>query len=90
VKELAREQSLNMLNVFAQFVELGYDIDPLIQKAATVHDLPPIQRVQPQAPPMPVDPAQAAAAAPPTPDGLDANGFAPDALSGGFSGGPVA
>ena len=87
VKELAREQALNMLNVFAQFTALGYDIDPLIQKAAQVHDLPPIQRIQ-QQPMMGAaeasDPAAQQAA---TPDGLDANGFAPDALTGGVGGG---
>lgn len=82
VKELAREQSLNMLNTFAQFTALGYDIDPLIQKAAEVHDLPPIQRSTPAASIPVSDPGGEAPMGVVSPDGLDANGFAPDALTG--------
>lgn len=41
VKELAREQSLNLLNTFAQFAGMGVDLWPLIEKAAIAHDIDP-------------------------------------------------
>lgn len=87
VKEIAREQALNLLNTFAQFTGMGVNVWPLIEKAAQVHDLDPAL-LRP-------DPAAMQAGAPPLagglpaedpsmvagPDGLDANGFAPDALT---------
>jgi hypothetical protein len=95
VKELAREQSLNLLNTFAQFAGLGVNLWPLIDKAAEAHDLKPEQiRPDPS-----MRPSQAVAGGPTpdqemaqaqmqseqmaNPDGLDDNGFAPDALTGG-------
>lgn len=86
VKEIAREQALNLLNTFAQFTGMGVNVWPLIEKAAQVHDIDPASlrpeptQMQPGAPPLDGGlPAEDPAAA--TPDGLDANGFAPDALT---------
>lgn len=41
VKELAREQSLNLLNALAQFIPYGLNFWPLVDKAAVAHDLTP-------------------------------------------------
>lgn len=89
VKELAREQSLNLLNVLAQFVPYGLNIWPLIDKAAVAHDLSPEElKGQPAMPGMPMGapPAMGGgtpqAAAPPM-VGPDApNVFAPPGLGG--------
>lgn len=93
VKELAREQSLNLLNVFAQYAQLGVNVWPLLDKAAKAHDIDPLTlRPDPQAagpaPTPGVDGTQPQVeqemqAQAMSPDGLDANGFAPDALTGG-------
>lgn len=85
LKELAREQSLNLLNTFAQFAALGVNLWPLFDKAAEAHDLKPEDLRQPQpqqgmAPPGQPQPQQMAGPEP-TADGLDENGFAPDALT---------
>jgi hypothetical protein len=93
MKELAREQSLNLLGTFAQFTGLGVNVWPLIDKVAEAHGIAPdLLR-----PAEGSQPAQTLAGGP-TPeqamaeqqmqqaanvDGLDDNGFAPDALTGG-------
>ena len=93
VKELAREQSLNLLNTFAQFAGLGVNIWPLLEKAAEAHGidpttLRPAQEIAPQQPVLEGAPSPEQAMAEvqvqqqmANPDGLDANGFAPDALT---------
>lgn len=92
LKELAREQALNLLNTFAQFVGLGVNVWPLLEKAAEAHDIDPASlRPEPQV--APATPVLEGAAAPEqqmaeqqvqqlaNPDGLDDNGFAPDGLT---------
>lgn len=92
LKELAREQSLNLLNTFAQFAGKGVNIWPLLNKAAEAHDLDPAE-LQPDPAVAPQQPVLEGAASPEqvvteqqmqqagNPDGLDTNGFAPDALT---------
>lgn len=41
LKEIAREQSLNLLNTFAQYASMGVNIWPLMDKAALAHDIQP-------------------------------------------------
>jgi hypothetical protein len=92
LKELAREQSLNLLNTFAQFAGLGVNIWPLLEKAAEAHDIDPAS-LRPDPTLAPSQPTLEGALAPEqqmaeqqmqqmsNPDGMDDNGYAPDALT---------
>jgi hypothetical protein len=92
LKELAREQSLNLLNTFAQFAGMGLNMWPLLDKAAETHDLDPasLRPAEQAAPQQPVLEGAAPMEQLATeqqmqqavnPDGMDNNGFAPDALT---------